>query len=147
MAARWRTERVAKWIAHRQSDGLLVGRGGLSLRVVIGERRLELGWALRDRQRGRGYATEIGAAGLAYAFDTLNWAEVVAYTDEHNHASRAVMNRLGMEVMTLIQHHLVEGHGGTRDNAPLALYGRRLTAPGNVSRPTAAVLRRSMRIE
>ncbi len=45
---------------------------------------------------GRGYATEIGRAGLAFAWDDCGAAEVVAFTENHNRRSRAVMERLGM---------------------------------------------------
>lgn len=48
------------------------------------------------------YATEIGRAGLALAFDELGADEVVAFTEVHNRASRAVMVRLGMADAGLI---------------------------------------------
>ena len=89
---------VGKWIAHRRSDGVLVGRGGLSLAVVDGQRRPELGWAVRDEMRGQGFATEIGAAGLRFGFDVLRSREIVAFTEVHNFASRAVMERLDYDV-------------------------------------------------
>ena len=38
MARQWQAHRVGKWIAHRRSDGVLVGRGGLSLAMVDGKR-------------------------------------------------------------------------------------------------------------
>lgn len=75
----WSEDRVGKWIAHRQSDGVLVGRGGLSLAVVDVMRRLELGWALRDEMRGQGFATEIGAAGISFGFDTLGHDQIVVH--------------------------------------------------------------------
>jgi RimJ/RimL family protein N-acetyltransferase len=96
MARRWQTDGVGKWIAHRRSDGGLVGRGGLSLATVDGKRQLELGWALVSAARGQGFATEIGRAGLNYGLGVLGHDEVVAFTEVHNHASRAVMERLGM---------------------------------------------------
>jgi [ribosomal protein S5]-alanine N-acetyltransferase len=36
---------------------------------------------------GRGYATEIGRAGLGLAFDDLGAGEVVAFTERHNRRS------------------------------------------------------------
>jgi predicted acetyltransferase len=45
---------------------------------------------------GRGYATEIGRAALAFALDELGATEVVAFTEPDNRRSRAVMERLGM---------------------------------------------------
>jgi len=123
MDERWSRDRVGKWIAHRRSDGVLVGRGGLSLSVVDDERRLELGWAVRDEMRGQGFATEIGAAGLEFGFDVLGHQEIVAYTEVHNQASRAVMERLDMTFVKIIQAPgLVEGTNEVRDDAPFALY-------------------------
>lgn len=123
MQHRWSTDRVGKWIAHRRSDGVLVGRGGLSLAVVDGVRRPELGWALRDAMRGQAYATEIGAAGLRFGFHTMGFSEIVAFTEVHNRASRAVMERLGMQFAKIIYAPgLIEGRDGVHDEAPFALY-------------------------
>ncbi len=123
MARQWRANRVGKWIAHRRSDGTLVGRGGLSLAVVDGKRRLELGWALLSSARGQGLATEIGRAGLDYGFGALDRDEVVSFTEVHNRASRAVMERLGMTFVKIIyERGLVEGRDGIHDDAPFALY-------------------------
>ncbi|GAA3586532.1 hypothetical protein GCM10022222_84050 [Amycolatopsis ultiminotia] len=91
----WAAEGAGKWLAHHRESGELIGRGGLSYQDVDGARRLELGWAVREVHWGRGYATEIGRAGLEYAFETLGAGEVLSYTEVHNLRSRAVMERLG----------------------------------------------------
>jgi ribosomal-protein-alanine N-acetyltransferase len=92
----WLSPGVSKWIAYGRVDGALVGRGGLSRAEVDGAERLEVGWTLRDEFWGRGFATEIGRAGLAFGFDELEADDVVAYTETNNMRSRAVMERLGM---------------------------------------------------
>jgi RimJ/RimL family protein N-acetyltransferase len=85
--------------------------------------RLELGWALVETARGQGYATEIGAAGLDFAFGTLGARAVVAYTERHNRASRAVMERLGMTyVGEVTAEGLVEGVDGVRPDAAFTVY-------------------------
>jgi len=125
MHQRWSHDHVGKWIAHRRSDAALVGRGGLSLAVVDGVHRPELGWALRDEMRGHGFATEIGAAGLSFGFDTMGYREIVAFTEVHNKTSRAVMERLDMGFVKIIYASgLVEGLDVVRDDAPFALYRR-----------------------
>jgi RimJ/RimL family protein N-acetyltransferase len=96
MGAAWERHGVCDWLAYRCADGALVGRGGLSLTRVDGQDRLELGWALLSGMWGRGYATEIGRAGLAFAFGDLGAVRVVAFTETRNGRSRAVMERLGM---------------------------------------------------
>ena len=86
----------SKWIAYDRVDGGLVGRGGVTRALVDGAMQLEVGWTLLEARWGRGYATEIGRAGLAFAFDELDAEEVVAFTEPDNVRSRAVMQRLGM---------------------------------------------------
>jgi RimJ/RimL family protein N-acetyltransferase len=75
----WTVDGVGKWIAYGRWTGELVGRGGLSrvaasavrsqVAVLVGpawtEQRLEPGWAVREKFRGKGIATEIGGLGLA----------------------------------------------------------------------------------
>ncbi|MBU2669025.1 GNAT family N-acetyltransferase [Actinoplanes bogorensis] len=95
MARLWRSDGVHKWMAYDRVTGLCIGRGGLSRAVVDGQARLELGWVLHGRFWGRGYATEIGRAGLTYAADVLDTDEVVSFTETGNRRSRAVMERLG----------------------------------------------------
>ena len=81
------------------------------------------GWALIGTARRQGFATEIGRAGLDYAFGVLGHNEVVSFTEVHNHASRAVMERLGMTFVKIIyERGLIEGHDGIHDGAPFALY-------------------------
>jgi RimJ/RimL family protein N-acetyltransferase len=123
MSQRWRDEGVGKWIAYRRSDGELVGRGGLTWTTIDDISCLEVGWLVREKHRGVGYATEIGSAGLDFAFGELDAAEVVAFTEVHNRASRAVMTRLGMTMSGLIYRPgLVEGRPGVQPSAPFALY-------------------------
>jgi RimJ/RimL family protein N-acetyltransferase len=112
MAEGWRTDGVHKWFAYDRGTGDLIGRGGLSRIAIDGGVRLEVGWVLHGRCRGRGYATEIGRAGLDMAFGELAAPEVVAFTEVHNARSRAVMDRLGMTYDKDIDW----------DGAPFALY-------------------------
>ena len=91
----WRRGGVHKWMAYDRITGARIGRGGLSSARVDGRERLELGWALHRAFWGRGYATEIGRAGLAVAFGELRVDAVVSFTEVRNHRSRAVMERLG----------------------------------------------------
>lgn len=141
MGQAWESDGVGKWMVYDRTDGALVGRGGLSrmasgaemtsrVEAALGPRgrawarhRLELGWALLAPARGRGHATELGRAGLAFAFETLGADEVVAFTERHNTRSRAVMERLGMDdVGELSGEGRVEGMQGVHECAPLALY-------------------------
>lgn len=150
MGDSWRLHGVCKWIAYDRVSGEVVGRGGLSrtpvdddwgqiyaflptepwVRVPYESRRpfvahanwLEIGWALRREFWGRGYASEIGRAGLAFAFDTLGVRAVVSCTVRHNVRSSAVMERIGMRYAGEIRSRgIVEGVEAEQDDAPFAV--------------------------
>ena len=123
--AAWQADGVSKWLAYDRGTGGMVGRGGLS-RVNLGGRdRLEVGWTVRADLWGNGYATEIGRAGLEFAWDDCGGAEVVAFTEVHNRRSRAVMERLGMSYAGPFDHH----------GEPFVLYTiTRAAAPGSGQR-------------
>ncbi|MBB4688954.1 GNAT family N-acetyltransferase [Amycolatopsis jiangsuensis] len=122
----WNTDGAGKWLAHHRETGELIGRGGLSYQDVEGARSLEIGWALREIHWGDGYATEIGRAGLAYAFETLGAPEVVSFTETHNVRSRAVMERLGFTYL--------------RESAIAASHSRFTCArPGNGDQPVPQI--------
>jgi RimJ/RimL family protein N-acetyltransferase len=151
MGDSWRFHGVHKWIAYDRVSGAVVGRGGLSrtpvdddwgqlyaflpaepwVRAAHEIRRpfiahanwLEIGWALRREFWGRGYASEIGRAGLAFAFDTLGVQAVVSCTVRHNIRSRAVMERIGMRYAGEIRSRgMAEGVETEQDDAPFAVY-------------------------
>lgn len=146
----WHFHGVHKWIAYDRGSGEVVGRGGLSrtpvdddwgqiyaflpeepwVRVAHESRRpflahanwLEIGWALRREFWGRGYASEIGRAGLEFAFDVLGAQAVVSCTVRHNTRSRAVMERIGMRYAGEISSRgQVEVAAGEQDDAPFAV--------------------------
>jgi [ribosomal protein S5]-alanine N-acetyltransferase len=114
IAQAWATDGVHKWMAYDRVTGALVGRGGLSRVQLAGQERLEIGWALLRPFWGQGYATEIGRAGVAFAFEELGADEVVAYTETRNARSRAVMERLGFRY----SHDFIF----EADGVPCALY-------------------------
>jgi RimJ/RimL family protein N-acetyltransferase len=123
MAERWAREGVGKWMARQRSDGTLVGRGGFSRMDLDGEAVLELGWVVRDALTGRGYASEIGRAALEWAVVFAPHLPVVAFTEVHNAASRAVMRRLGLRDVGVIHREgLVAGRSGLHPDAPFSLY-------------------------
>ncbi|MFG1820107.1 GNAT family N-acetyltransferase [Kribbella sp. NPDC049174] len=148
--ARWDADGVNKWIAYERDSGALAGRGGLS-RITAGAPaaeaigalvgpdwsvdRLELGWALIESARGRGLATEIGRAGLEFAFGTLAAQAVIALTERINVPTRAVMERLGMTYAgEITAEGLVEGSDEVRPDAPFAVY---LATPDTSTGPEA----------
>jgi RimJ/RimL family protein N-acetyltransferase len=79
---------VGKWLAYEESTGAFVGRGGPSWATLEGVEYVEIGWALRKEFWGRGYATEIGQAGLDHAFSVQGIEQVVSFTEIHNALAR-----------------------------------------------------------
>lgn len=73
----------------------------------------EVGWRFAFETWGHGYATEGAKAALGFAFNQLQWDEVVAFTAVSNRRSRRVMERLGMsrDLSGDFDHPLIEaGH-------------------------------------
>ncbi|MBH0085653.1 GNAT family N-acetyltransferase [Psychrobacter sp. SCQQ22] len=57
---------------------------------------VEIAWRLHKDYWGQGYATEAARASLNFAFDTLGFDEVVAFTAVINEHSQLIMQRIGM---------------------------------------------------
>ncbi len=64
----------------------------------------EVLWALHPDAWGNGYATEVARAALAYGFDTLGFELIFAITLPDNHASQAVMKRLGLTYRRQVEY-------------------------------------------
>ena len=65
-----------------------------------GRSRAEMGlfWMVHPHYQGKGYATEAGQLLVRYAMDELRIERIIATTDYDNHASQAVMRKLGMDI-------------------------------------------------
>lgn len=147
----WRVFGFHKWLIYERASGEVIGRGGLSAMRVnesdgairaflpkapwveerfgnddtpnpLARRWAEIGWALRGPFWGRGYAAEVGRAGLRCAFEDLDMQAVVAFTERHNTRSRAVMHRIGMnDAGEYLGNGMIDGLAGVHDGAPFAL--------------------------
>jgi [ribosomal protein S5]-alanine N-acetyltransferase len=78
-----------------REGGALVGDAGLHPMAGTGP-DVELGYTLARAVWGRGYATELGRALVDHAFRVLGVARVVAQVEPANHASRRVLEKLGL---------------------------------------------------
>jgi ribosomal-protein-alanine N-acetyltransferase len=94
--AHWEIHGFGQWLLRDRSDGLAVGRGGLQYTQVTGAREVEIGWAVLPARWGCGFATELALTSVQVAFESLGLAEVIAYTQPDNLASRRVMEKAGM---------------------------------------------------
>ncbi|MFB9236574.1 GNAT family N-acetyltransferase [Plantactinospora siamensis] len=93
------------WAAEVRDTGEFIGFTGLD-RVDDGlpVTGIEAGWRLARSAWGHGYATEAARAVLAYGFETLGLAEILAITAAGNLRSQAVMRRLGMTTDSADDH-------------------------------------------
>lgn len=81
----------------------------------------EVGWSLKRSSWGRGYAMEAATAAIDWAFDQLQWVEVIHSIDPDNRASQALAARLGSanrgpgRLPAPFEDHPVEIWGQTRE--------------------------------
>ena len=98
---RWAADGIGFAVAERRSDGAFLGMVGLAVVHFTTmdsplDGAVEVGWRLAREHWGQGYATEAARAWLAYGFETMDLAEIIAFTAPANQRSQAVMRRLGM---------------------------------------------------
>lgn len=99
-ADEWERRGAHRWMAYLRDGGDLVGCGGPGYRTLHGVEHLEIGWSLLTPYRGQGLATELGAAALRFARETLGCRTVLSTTEATNERSQAVMERLGLRQFT-----------------------------------------------
>jgi RimJ/RimL family protein N-acetyltransferase len=79
-----------------KASGRWVGRGGPW--TPEGWPGREVGWAVIPEAQRQGYAHEASAAAMDWAFEALDWQEVIHTIDPANAASIAVARSLGSEL-------------------------------------------------
>jgi RimJ/RimL family protein N-acetyltransferase len=100
--ARWRAEIDALghgfWAMERRADGVLIGMAGIrpAHPSLPFDGAPEVGWRLAHEAWGCGYASEAAAATLAFGFNALGYAAILAFTAQSNQRSQGVMRRIGM---------------------------------------------------
>jgi RimJ/RimL family protein N-acetyltransferase len=92
-------------VVERRS-GALAGWAGLSVPSFLPEilPAVEVGWRLGSDFRGRGYATEAGAAWVRWGFGTLGLDRIVSIFEPANKASGRVMAKLGFRLDRVTVH-------------------------------------------
>ena len=93
MLGHWRLRGYGFWAVEEREGGEMVGRVGCWR--PEGWPGLEVGWTLRRRFWGRGYATEAARASVEYAFAELKQTRVISLIAPDNAASIRVGLRLG----------------------------------------------------
>jgi RimJ/RimL family protein N-acetyltransferase len=80
-----------------RESGDLIGWAGLAVPHFLPEvlPSVEVGWRLAPSARGRGFATEAGAAAVRYGFTDGGLSRIVSIYEPENVPSGKVMERLG----------------------------------------------------
>jgi RimJ/RimL family protein N-acetyltransferase len=87
------------WLVFEKETSGLAGTAGLRPLEDLG---IEILYSLAAGARGKGYATEAARAVVEYALDVLGLPQVLAEIDAGNHASAAVIDRLGMRPFDVV---------------------------------------------
>lgn len=93
MPGAWAVQGYAMFAIEEKSSGLFMGQAGPW--QPDGWPGTEVGYALHPDAWGRGYATEACTAAMAWAFDVLDWDEVIHSIAPANTPSQRVAVRLG----------------------------------------------------
>ena len=95
---RYREDGFGRWALLLRRSGELIGDCGLMRLPVDGRVENDLGYIVHHPFQGHGYATEVAAACLRYAIDTLQLTRVVANMPADHHASARVAEKIGMHL-------------------------------------------------
>ncbi|MEU2283507.1 GNAT family N-acetyltransferase [Streptomyces sp. NPDC013178] len=135
--AAWDERGYGLFAAEEIATGELVGWVGLAVPAFLPEimPAVEIGWRLRRRSWGRGYATEAARAVLAFAFDEVRLDRVVSICHVDNRASMRVMVKLGMAFDRTTR---VPAHGQPVQVMSLSREEHRSSARGSSPAPAPA---------
>lgn len=92
----WSRYGFGLWVLHEGDDAPVVGLAMLRHLPLDGVDEVELGYALVPSLWGRGLATEVAAACMAFARDPLQLPSVIALTEPGHERSQHVLRKVGM---------------------------------------------------
>lgn len=93
---------IGRWAVIEKSTGNFIGWTGLKRMTVQVNNHLnyyDLGYRFIKKYWGKGYATETAIATLIHGFKTMNLEAIYAMVDIENHASRRVLEKVGLECL------------------------------------------------
>ena len=114
----WCRNAAADFLARRQlpmlfflrDSGALVGSSGMP-RIDWEVPRFEIGYWVRRRYEGRGYATEAVGALTRFTFETLRAQRVEIRVDDRNERSWRVAERLGYRLEGVLRNEARDAYG------------------------------------
>ena len=82
------------WAMELRAGGQLIGDCGLTYQDVEGRRELEIGYHVVERERGKGYATEVARECVDFGFTRTSCESICSIVRPSNTASCAVAARI-----------------------------------------------------
>ncbi|WP_288378369.1 GNAT family N-acetyltransferase [uncultured Massilia sp.] len=96
--AQWRELGIGPWtIATLDAPGHPIGFGGISMHRYLDHERVNVGYRFATSAWGRGYATELTRASLAFGFEEQGFSEIFALVRPAHAASIRVLEKAGMQ--------------------------------------------------
>ena len=92
-AGRWMIAGHGAWAIERKSDGAELGLVSLNTAITLPDP--ELGWILWEGFERQGYAYEAALNARNFAFEILQWPELISGIHKDNGASIRLAERLG----------------------------------------------------
>jgi [ribosomal protein S5]-alanine N-acetyltransferase len=91
---------IGRWAIIEKESNEFVGWTGLKLIKEIRNNRTDyydIGYRLRQKFWGKGYATESAIASLKYAFEVLGLMEIYGTADPENIGSNKILQKIGLK--------------------------------------------------
>ena len=86
------------WLLFDRATDELIGRAGISHRIIDGEQCCELGYIVKGNRQKKGIGTEVSRAVMDYAANELGMEKLWLCAADDNAASIALARRLGFEL-------------------------------------------------
>ena len=99
-AEEWKSPDQTDFVFVILLDGRIIGGCDSDLGHSEDRSYATLGWIINKKYRNRGFASEAANALLDFSFEKLKVEKVYAQCDINNHASLAVMRKIGMKCIS-----------------------------------------------
>lgn len=87
---------LGRWAVDEKSSGTFIGTFVI-VPIPVDEEKIQLGYSFIPAAWGKGFATELTIAGLAYFRDQTPLTEIYAVTETLNIASEKVLSKAGFQ--------------------------------------------------
>lgn len=95
--AGWEKNGFDAWLWFEKNSNKFVGRAGLRVLELEGERVIEVGYVLLPEFWNQGLASEMASASIEIAYEVLKLKEIVCFTSVTNKPSKRVMEKIGFK--------------------------------------------------